>query len=542
MPSLQAPEEILSTLYRYLSQADKMSAEMLFKTHSHTNQFETFKRLLSLSIREVYNVGEYIVVFSGSQSFGDQVFVIGLDDNYNLFCHNLPERSLSRYNLKKLGARAVRAAMGFDYHVWEAKKVGLKPGIRIRLQGDIVVTIEKIFESDDDLFMFLYRIVLSSLANINSDSMSSILRSIILRKLKQGKQYCSPEEILEEIRGELHRLGSLALSRIVGGLKEIISKQIVGGAIHRNEYPREEYDLVEEIIRLIDLYVRWVIENICYFENILNVNVGNHHIKIIGVTERDLTNLLNLTPPPSSNLMRIYVLRPHTITAIHDEHRAASLEIPRCVLTIGTLRVGPLQVVRVPIEVINRIIRIKVVAIDICGIESWRVLTPEFRSLRTQGPALSGTELFVCRTIMNTQSSRVWADILLWYARPNWQTNSFLPACFYGARVCLIVVDLSDEGAVHSVPRYIEQFWRITRNSWPIIVVGYKTRGDLDYETSRILREYIRKISEKTVVPSRYVEVYGGNRGSVRNAIVGCIRDLINYFLSIRLRSLRHRQ
>lgn len=166
MHSLESPEELLDRLYTYLSRGKIDFAVRVFRDNSSSNQLSVFLRAVKSDKIRTIRTADYIVLLSNVRDHGLQSFVIGLDENYKFFCHNLP-RDATRYILRcgNIDDLAVRKFMGFDFHAWETNYQSLE-NTRIRLQGDLVIKVEKIFGSFQDLKAFIE----NRIKNINTSN------------------------------------------------------------------------------------------------------------------------------------------------------------------------------------------------------------------------------------------------------------------------------------------------------------------------------------------------------------------------------------
>jgi len=540
MSEPEAPEELLAILYEYLRRGDEERAIELFRKHSQENQFETFLNMVNTSKYEVYDVGEYIVVLAEIPNRGNHVFVIGLDDNYNFFCHNLPEESASRILPGAMTASTIRNEMGFDYHVWEISEMGRLPRARIRIQGDVVITIEEIFQSEDELLFYLYTTILEALFRVSRGVFLHPLPPIILRTIRVAN--CKTIEDMHRIlRRGLTKLSELTLHRILKEISKILPKYVP-----KND-PRYIYGCydrdacIDLILQIIDSYVRDAIRDICESERILNIHLGNHQIKIIGVLERNIRDTIGGNWDLPQDRIRIYVLRPHVIVALHDEHKSASLEVPMCILSVSSLRVGPLQVtrhrrVRIRSEAI---MRLKVAVVDLCGVDPRMILPIEsFFGFRGYMDTV-GSDIFVRREVINVDSLRILLELAIFYMRPDPRFEKVIPLLYRGARICAFIIDPCDKDAIKKLSKQINLFWISTRGSWPIVIAEYKSEeeADLRSKTFETLDRYIKSVSRRTVAPSRYIWIRRQDRNILMNTIRECISDIIRHYIRTLRRS-----
>jgi len=476
---------------------------------------------------------EYIVVFAVSQEHGTQLFVIGLDDNYNFFCHNLPEESVANLNPDNLSVESIKNEMGFDYHLWEVAELKQLPRARIRLQGDIVITIEKIFKNDGELYLYMYKTALENFLNTYWSRLSPLLVSVIRTKLKQIENMNTDvEEFLKMIHDSLLDLSPLALARILGEIKSILPLYISRVPTQKYGWSAKYY-YVDEIVRIIDAYIRDTIKEMCDLENILNIQIGNHRIKVIGINEWDLMDIFRNNNRPIRDRIRIFVLRPHLVSAVHDEHKSVSLSIPRCIISVSTLRTGRFQVLRHQRITLtaDRHLRFKIVVIDLCNVNPRRILHNDFIQVSRGYLNLFGTEFFVCRDIANVNSLSVLYELLIWYMRPGLIDNEVRNLYYHGSRICVIIVDTSNRDIMRELPKYIEEFWKNSGGTWPIVILGYRRNRKRDALISLdSLQKYADRLSEHTLVRSMFVE-FNGKRRALRDSITECVENMIKIIL-----------
>ena len=310
LADILSPEEKLYKLATYLRSRDPRALE-LFASNSSLNQLLTFLQSgLFSSGNQIAIMGEYIVLQSCCLR-NDCIFIIGLDDNYRFFCHRLPT---GRYgpSIDGLNEEKVRDLMGFDYHAWEMRKEKYREGVRVRLQGDIVLRFERIFNSEEEIYAYLCLGVFFEIANVSISPPDRLLREIIRRIREISDQVI---EIDDPIR---------ILKYILGGAYVI-------AASHQDR-------IVEEMRRISS--------NIRYLEHKLNIVIGNHRLHIIGVIGMDIVRSFRIRIPELNERNSILVLRPQNIIAMHDEHKTASLYVPRSIIRINTLEASPHRVAR----------------------------------------------------------------------------------------------------------------------------------------------------------------------------------------------------
>jgi len=306
-----SPEERLNIFARWLVRRDPRALE-IFSMFSGPNQLLTFLQSAPFrSTNEIARIGEYVVIKCGDLS-NDSVFVVGLDENYMFFCHRLPIRG-SEINLEVLTEKDIRNLMGFDYHCWEMTPSLFKDGVRVRFQGDVVLNFIRVFSCEEELYLYLVLAVFFEVANI----------SISL-----------PQRVISEIRQRMKAL----IDRVSGPngddidvLKELLRGIYIVPPIHCSVIKSKTIS---------------IIKNIRHLEHRLNIVIGNHRIQILGVRGMDIVRSFDIRDPNLDDRRSVLVLRPHEIVALHDEHKTASLQIPRSVIRIGTLESSMLQVTR----------------------------------------------------------------------------------------------------------------------------------------------------------------------------------------------------
>ncbi len=305
-----SPEEKLGLFTRYLENRDPRALEM-FSRNSSTNQLLTFLQSAPFkSTNYIVRIGEYIVI-KNYELPRDNIFIVGLDDNYRFFCHRLAigNRSL---NLEELDEKQIRNLMGFDYHAWEMKPTMFRDGVRVRIQGDVVLRFARVFRSEEELYAYLCLGVFLEIANIR----------VLL-----------PERVSWELR---RRISTIAenfdcYEDPIGILKNILSGVYIVPPIYQDR-------INEEVYR--------VMQNIRHLEHRLNIVVGNHRIQIIGVRGQDITNSFQIKDSILEERNSILILRQQDILAMHDEHRTSTLHVPRSIVQLTTLAGSNLQITR----------------------------------------------------------------------------------------------------------------------------------------------------------------------------------------------------
>lgn len=517
MNELVSPSEVLSQLYQYLLHGNREKSVELFAKNSAQNQLRTFLNMLRAPDLDIYNLGEYIVVFTKKGSRTRHIFVIGLDDNYRFFCHNLPDESAKRITPENLSVQTIREEMGFDYHLWEVMEKGLAPRIRIRIQGDIVIQLEEIFETDSELYSYLYQLIILVLLRRIKGFRLSVLESGERKTLRYSKSR-TPEEFLRTLRNYLESLSEYDLAKVLEFLRKVSLKE------YGQRPKRDANHNIDDAIEIINKYTRKVLKMIFDLEAILNLQVGNHIIRVIGVSEWDIIRLLRSDNPPPRNMIRVYVLRPHRILVLHEEHGAASLDVPRSILRIQTLRVGPLQVTRPPRPRPRAFLQIKIVVVDLCGLDPIVIMPRSFITSWRYYLEILGVQPYIYSHEVNVDGRKILCRANLWYIRPEFIPETVYRTYFKGSVLGIFIVDVADRFAIQKLKQHVDYFWANTNPGTPIVIVGYRRRNEC-YERPEItdeLKKFSEELSKRIGVPSTFVEV-NGSRRVLRDIIISHI-------------------
>lgn len=310
------PEERLDMLYTFLINKDPRALE-LFKAFSSDNQFLTFLQTAPFnSLNKIARIGEYIVI--RTIFYGTPTFIIGLDENYNFFCHRLPDNLA--IDVENLTDMEVRDLMGFDYHAWEAKPSKYYNGVRIRIQGDVVLTIIDMFSGEQELFLY-------------------ILLNLVLRKCYTGSF---------NIYRAARKGAKLILRR--GYLDRDSILKII-------DYICEKCGLSWSA-RVFEEYALGVMDTLASRERFLRVLIGEHRIRFLGVPLWRLPHNILASLGFDWGIIRTWgfranrdgllfmILRPHIVSAYHDEHGVSSIMCPMSIIRIGTLASSPHRIGR----------------------------------------------------------------------------------------------------------------------------------------------------------------------------------------------------
>lgn len=335
---LYSPEELLDVLYQKL-QTNKIHAEKFFTKNSAPNHYLTFRRALNGRFF-VMRTNEYVVICRrGSNQGLWRVFVVGLDDNYRFFCHNLPIEYLEK-DLSNINDAFIRGAMGFDKHVWEASSV--EQGDRIRVQGDLMVEVHRIFRSEEEMYHYIIMEFFESLCRDFFEHMfydvafrlmnDEISRGRFSKFLSYLKSYVFAL-IIDAMRGKIEILHDLFLRHNMLGEFSLMLKE--------SKRDKLAFKLTDLVIDLLKNAAR----SISLRERRYRFSIGNHSILLIGVHRSSFPNE-TIIPASLRDNRRIITFRPQSILFLHDEHKAVNLDVGPCIISINTLNVGTAQVRR----------------------------------------------------------------------------------------------------------------------------------------------------------------------------------------------------
>ncbi|GEM_PF-4104261 len=522
MSGLISPLELLGKLFEYLSRGDSRRCVELFARNSSSNQLRTFLNIFRADQIKIHNVGEYVVVFTETRNHGKYIFVIGLDDNYRFFCHNLPEDSVGRLDPNNLSVEAIRREMGFEYHIWEVAEQGFMPRTRIRVQGDVVIGVEEVFENEDLLYAHLYKHVMFLLLRRRGLRPNISIVSELRRRLKI-ESLGTPEEVLEYLKEYVLELKGNDLARMLGLLRRIsaVSPGIWSDKSDLNL-------LIDEMLRSIDKQVRRILEIIFDLEAILNLRLGNHIIKIIGVNEWDIIRITKSEEPPPRNFVRVYVLRPHRVLVLHDEHGATSFDIPRSVIRIQTLRTGPLQITRHQTTRSRAFLQMKITIVDLCDIDPIMIMPRGFITSWRNYLEILGVQPYVYSHEVDVNNKRILCRVNIWFIKPRLIPDVVYRTYLKGALLGAFIIDLTDRWAVDKLRRHMAYFWANTSYGNSIIVVGYKPKhGGRNYSrTVSKIKDLIDEFSQRLGISIVFIEIEHGKRKIFRDVLIDVIEKI----------------
>lgn len=330
---LLAPEEKLYILYRLLATNNYLDASIFFKMYSTMNQYKTFLQAIKNEVANIIMLRDYIIMLSRNS-----VFVVGFDDNYRFFCHNIPDRIddlseiSSENDLKRL--------MRFNLHYWELENESIiRPPVRIRLQGDIILGIDEQFNSLNSLLVWLgYKFI--------EYLFKKLSRKVILGMLERLRIMIDTnnlEALLEELKFLLETDYKSYLLRI----KLMINSFHFQYFHYRSTACESKIFESDFVICLIREILMDIFNKIRRLERRIIVRIGNHKITLIGVPLDEIRTfsfeILRLSSNPRASFL---LLRRQTIYAHHDEHNDVALSINPSIIHFETIPAGPYQVTR----------------------------------------------------------------------------------------------------------------------------------------------------------------------------------------------------
>ena len=369
--SILAPEELLEKLYSLLREKNIIEALDLFEKNAAPNHLLTFCNAVSF-YNCVKRTDSYIVIIkSGIFLPVVDVYVIGLDDNYKFFCHNVPPVPYSEVVSISVDDD-VKRIMGFTRHIWEVRDI--RPGEIIRLQGDVVVEVIHVFDDELKIYYFLtvdivrnlFQVLLpDELRGLIIDDvmgfMDDMTRFVFMGKFRMINKYINASlaslVLYLALYSKLHSIFTMD-SPILGNIMNYLALNL----------DREPYDILKRmlsnqrelvemrdyvdfmfLVSIIQRLIRDTISKIPEFEKKITYTIGNHRIMLMGLDIGDPFEIIgNNIFVPQSLLDRsiTLLLRPQNIVALHDEHKMSSIYMPPSLIRIRTLQVGRAQVTR----------------------------------------------------------------------------------------------------------------------------------------------------------------------------------------------------
>ena len=356
MSSLSSPEEMLDHFYRLLLK-DKLKALEFFSRFAGENHTARLSAFID-DIVDVWRTDEYVVIRIRSPDGRlEDVFhllIVGLDENYRFFCHPLSfgngqENVLLDISLEDFDDYLIRGLMGFTHHAWEACWEEICEGMDIRLQGDIVVHVERVFRSEEELVVFLlYNLLFSG------DYMfwEKFLNNFLVREFMETSEPRKLQRLVRMLMG-IEELGYLMDPKDIESLMEMrrhLADNARGnitcivprfGAVPMWTYfDQGTWSIARKLLWRIMQddpleALRIVIE---YYERRFRIRLHNHTITLIGIPYMPFVELRDeILVEPESIYLDFVLVREQIITAQHPEHGVASLKLPRSMISIGFL-------------------------------------------------------------------------------------------------------------------------------------------------------------------------------------------------------------
>ncbi len=525
-----APEEKLDVLERLLL-TDKSAACDFFAKNAQREHIELFRELLKYPYT-VRRTNEYIIIIAegGTEKY---VSIIGLDDNYNLFCHTLP--IISEQDIKLLYESPtdglVRRLMGFDKHIWEVLGEDIYSGLTVRMQGDIVVRFNRVFHDEEELYAGLFGVIFNkvlshyfpSIVGLNIfETLTTIVSNIVLDSIRSGTMDVIPKRIrsLEALYNQhIQSMEDRMRSRDTTMAHRIISTTL-------GDFFERVAELTEDILSVLP-----------HYERVIRGRLARHEVKVIGVTEgllhRAINDFNNELSPAHFVRGRIYVIRPSTITFFHPEHKSITLDIPRCILDIDVLRsIG--AAIGIPL------LRVKVV-----------LLGPDRKSLfiRNIGRgfhisyrSVTGADFFVyaARRLL-FPFGVVSLEFLIWDIASYAMDLPSVSLYCRGSRAAIVFFDVTDKESFLQLPHLISIFWRNSGAAWPVAIVGDisnvgERKREIPIETAR---EYARRLSETIGCEIPYIELHINEANRLTEVFHALARIIMNYYRRRFLRRIR---
>lgn len=333
---MRSPEEKLNLLFELLLKRRLSEALSFFQKNASPPHVARFEIAL-VGVDSIRMISHYIFLISELPM--KTAFVIGLDDNYRFFCHNLVSSKVS-------SEEELRDVMGFDVHWWEVDEHSLYEGIRIRMQGDLVISIIKILEGELDKALYSYLVweMLSQLLRITNKELYEALREVILdnwgcdgRLIKAIETFLN-EKLRDNISSKFYFNG---LAKALFGLS------------------MESIDRIFKFLaQYVHLKAKRTLNMLLQEEKSITFLLGRHRIKMIGVNGRDVfMSLWNLRLENMAST--VYLLRKQLVVFYHPEHKTTDIELPPCIIRLDTLRSGVLgRVLILPSAIAQHILSI----------------------------------------------------------------------------------------------------------------------------------------------------------------------------------------
>lgn len=319
-------EELLSlAVKKQLKKKDLNSYQDCFLDIQHFLRFKT----LYFSSKRIAQAGSYVLLILNARADEwnpmPNCYVAGIDDSGKIFCTPL------RWRPKAYTEDNVRRLMGFTHHHYEVFEY--KEGESIRLQGDLVMDIKKIFEERGQAIDYIYETELRS--NVWTDD-RVLWISYMRTRLAEDEEIrriesliATHQELVELSQGDITRRGvrevNSSIKRVEEEIRELLNKYSI----------KLEYTLIghRRVLRVRDLYIKFIHAKtfqrgdfkdfIEQNERRLTLRLGHytraHEVKLTGVLVSVLHN----------EVIDAAILSPQEIEIYHPEHGKSDFYIPK---------------------------------------------------------------------------------------------------------------------------------------------------------------------------------------------------------------------
>lgn len=295
--------------------------------------------LLANRLKErVRKVDEYYYFELGNSDKGESFpvnFVMGKDSSTGkMFV--MPVRRhcyVSEYYSDEARSQ-IRRCMGFDYHSYE--NFQYKKGIGIRVQGDLVMEVREVFNSEDDISNF-----------IMSSNIQDLTNSFLRNKLYQDKDMRKVEQltsIYTEIMDFTLRTSAsedkLKYSiKVLRKIEKELMKYFTFEVPNIYEKRRILDPRREKCIRFIDIdnaiekFRRLkILNNRKEFLEYVYSNEQKLYVKLGHYTTPHAIRISGILLGAEINLANVLILKPQTITLLHPEHGIEEYYVPKASL------------------------------------------------------------------------------------------------------------------------------------------------------------------------------------------------------------------
>ncbi|AWR95479.1 hypothetical protein [Acidianus brierleyi] len=237
----------------------------------------------------------------------------------------------------------IRRCMGFDYHSYETFEY--KKGIGIRVQGDLVMEVREVFNTEEDISNF-----------IASSNLQDLTNSFLRSKLYQDEDVRKVEQltsIYTEMMDFILRT-SASEDKLKYSIKVLrkIEKQLMKYFTFEVPDIYEKRRILdprrEKCIRFIDIdnavekFRRLKIQS--NYKNFLEYVYSNEqklYIKLGHYTTPHAIKISGILLGAEINLANILIVKPQTITLVHPEHGIEEYYVPKA--SLATFRIMGLE-------------------------------------------------------------------------------------------------------------------------------------------------------------------------------------------------------